>query len=221
MDDRNQIDETISEIGKLKVVPVVAINDSAHAEPLADALIAGGLPCAEITLRTDAGLAAIERLSKRSDFLVGAGTVHNAEQAERVAQAGAKFVVAPGFNPRTVSWCVDNHVLVLPGTSNPTDLEQALEFNLDIVKFFPAEAMGGVKTLKAFHGPYDSIRFMPTGGISTDNLLDYLRLPYVLACGGSWMVKSDMISAGRFDEITRLTALTIKLTSELASTANN
>ena len=125
--------------------------------------------------------------------------------------------MAPGFNPRTVSWCIDQSVPVFPGTSNPTDLEQALEFGLDAVKFFPAEAMGGVKTLKAFHGPYSSIRFMPTGGITIANLREYLSLPFVLACGGSWMVKSDLIAAGRFDEITRLTAETIKLIDELRS----
>ncbi len=207
----------VTQIEELRVVPVVAIENLDDADRLADALTEGGLPCAEITLRTDAGLAAIESLSKRSDFLVGAGTVHNSEQAARVVDAGAKFVVAPGFNPRTVSWCIDQSVPVFPGTSNPTDLEQALEFGLDAVKFFPAEAMGGVKTLKAFHGPYSSIRFMPTGGITIANLREYLSLPFVLACGGSWMVKSDLIAAGRFDEITRLTAETIKLIDELRS----
>ena len=125
--------------------------------------------------------------------LVGAGTVHSVDQAKSVADAGAKFVVSPGFNPKTVSWCIEDNTPIFPGISSPTDLEMALEYNLDIVKFFPAEAMGGVKTLKAFHGPYDSIRFMPTGGISPANLADYLSLPYVIACGGSWFgqIKSD------------------------------
>lgn len=204
------------QIEELKVVPVVAIENVDDANRLADALTEGGLPCAEITLRTDAGLAAIESLAKRSGFLVGAGTVHNADQAAKVVDMGAKFVVAPGFNSKTVSWCVDNNVPVLPGTSSPTDLEQALEFGLDVVKFFPAEAMGGVKTLKAFHGPYSSIRFMPTGGVSTSNLPDYLSLPYVIACGGSWMVKSDLIADGRFDEIKRLAADTVQLVKELS-----
>ena len=213
------MNEIMRRVEELKVVPVVAIESLDDAQRLADALTEGGMPCAEITLRTDAGLAAIEALSKRPDFLVGAGTVHNAQQAESVVDAGAKFVVAPGFNPKTVSWCVDKNVPVFPGTSNPTDLEQALEFGLGVVKFFPAEAMGGVKTLKAFHGPYSSIRFMPTGGISTSNLLDYLSLPYVIACGGSWMVKSDLIAEGRFDEITRLAAQTVQLVKELRSRA--
>lgn len=211
------MNDITQKIEKLKVMPVVAIENPDDANRLADALTEGGLPCAEITLRTAAGLTAIETLAKRSDFLVGAGTVHNADQAASVADAGAKFVVAPGFNPKTVAWCVDQNVPVFPGTSSPTDLEQALEFNLDVVKFFPAEAMGGVKTLKAFHGPYRSIRFMPTGGVSAANLLDYLNLPYVIACGGSWMVKSDLIADGRFDEITRLATETMQLVGEIKS----
>lgn len=205
------MNEIVKQVEDLKVVPVVAIESLDDAQRLADALTEGGIPCAEITLRTEAGLQAIKTLSKRSDFLVGAGTVHNADQAASVVDAGAKFVVAPGFNPKTVSWCVDNNVPMFPGTSNPTDLEQALEFGLDVVKFFPAEAMGGVKTLKAFHGPYRSIRFMPTGGVSAANVMDYLNLPYVIACGGSWMAKSNLIAEGRFDEITRLAAQTVQL----------
>lgn len=203
--------EITQQIEQLKVVPVVAIENVDDAGRLADALVEGGIPCAEITLRTDAGIKVIESLSNRSDFLVGAGTVHNADQAAAVVDAGGKFIVAPGFNPKTVSWCIDNQIPVFPGTSNPTDLEMALEFGLDIVKFFPAEAMGGVKTLKAFHGPYRSIRFMPTGGVSMANLPDYLSLPYVIACGGSWLVKSNLIAEGRFDEITRLAAETVQL----------
>jgi 2-dehydro-3-deoxyphosphogluconate aldolase/(4S)-4-hydroxy-2-oxoglutarate aldolase len=209
--------DVTKQIEDLKVVPVVAIDSVDDAERLADALTAGGIPCAEITLRTEAGMASIEALSKRSDFLVGAGTVNNAEQAAKVMDAGAKFIVAPGFNPRTVKWCVDNNAPIFPGTSSPTDLEQALEFGLDVVKFFPAEAMGGVKTLKAFHGPYRSIRFMPTGGVSMANLLDYLSLPYVIGCGGSWMAKGDLMAAGRFDEITRLAAETVAVVKDFKS----
>ena len=213
------MNDVVSQMEKFKVVPVVAIENTDGANRLADALIEGGLPCAEITLRTDAGLDVIETLSKRSDFLVGAGTVHNAEQAAHVVDAGAKFVVAPGFNPKTVLWCIDNSVPVFPGTSSPTDLEQALEFDLHVVKFFPAEAMGGVTTLKAFHGPYSSMRFMPTGGVSMSKLTDYLSLPFVLACGGSWMVKSNLIADGRFDEVTRLTTETMQLVSDVSSLA--
>ena len=213
------MNDVVRQIEALKVVPVVAIENPDDANRLADALVEGGLPCAEITLRTAAGLDVIETLSERPDFLVGAGTVHNPEQAKHVVDAGAKFVVAPGFNPKTVHWCLSNKIPVFPGTSTPTDLEQALEFGLDVVKFFPAEAIGGVKTLKAFHGPYGSIRFMPTGGVSKSNLLDYLKLPYVLACGGSWMVKSEMIAEERFDEIKRLTAETMRLVGETNSPA--
>ena len=207
--------EIVKQIEELKVVPVVAIQNLGDAERLADALTAGGIACAEITLRTEAGLPAIELLAKRSDFLVGAGTVHNADQAAAVVDAGAKFVVAPGFNPKTVAKCIDKNVPIFPGTSSPTDLEMALEFGLDIVKFFPAEAMGGVKTLKAFHGPYHTIRFMPTGGVSMANLKDYLSLPYVIGCGGSWMAKGDLIAAGRFDEITRLAKETVAMVKEI------
>ncbi|MDB2686722.1 bifunctional 4-hydroxy-2-oxoglutarate aldolase/2-dehydro-3-deoxy-phosphogluconate aldolase [Mariniblastus sp.] len=208
------MNDIVNQIEKLKVVPVIAIQDLNDAEHLADALTAGGIPCAEITLRTDAGLATIELLAKRSDFLVGAGTVHNADQAQAVIDAGAKFVVAPGFNPKTVSKCIEQQVPIFPGISSPTDLEQALEFGLDVVKFFPAEAMGGVKTLKALHGPYHTLRFMPTGGVSMANLKDYLSLPFVIGCGGSWMAKGDLIAAGRFDEITRLSAETMTMVKE-------
>ncbi len=206
--------DIVKQIEDLKVVPVVAIQNLDDAERLADALTEGGIPCAEITLRTEAGLPAIELLAKRSDFLVGAGTVHNADQAAAVIDAGAKFVVAPGFNPKTVAKCIDKNVPIFPGTSSPTDLEMAMEFGLEIVKFFPAEAMGGVKTLKAFHGPYHTIRFMPTGGVSMANLKDYLSLPYVIGCGGSWMAKGDLIAAGRFDEITRLAKETVAMVKE-------
>lgn len=205
------MNEVTKQIEQLRIVPVVAIESKDDANQLADALTAGGLPCAEITLRTEAGYEVIETLAKRSGFLVGAGTVHSAEQAQRVVDLGAKFVVAPGFNPKTVAWCVENELPVFPGTSSPTDLEMALEFNLDVVKFFPAEAMGGVRTLKAFHGPYSDFRFMPTGGISPNNVRDYLDLPYVIACGGSWMVKSDLIASGQFDEITQITKQTMEL----------
>ena len=211
--------EIVKQIEDLKVVPVVAIQNLDDAERLADALTAGGIACAEITLRTEAGLPAIELLAKRSGFLVGAGTVHNADQAAAVVDAGAKFVVAPGFNPKTVAKCIDKNVPIFPGTSSPTDLEMAMEFGLDIVKFFPAEAMGGVKTLKAFHGPYHTIRFMPTGGVSMANLRDYLSLPYVIGCGGSWMAKGDLIAAGRFDEITRLAKDTVALVKEIQAGA--
>lgn len=193
--------EMINQINALRIVPVVTIPNVDVAGRMADALCQGGLPCAEITLRTEAGLAAIQELSDRPAFLVGAGTVHNAEQAQQAVDAGADFIVAPGFNPKTVRWCLDNDVLVIPGISSPTDLEMALEFGLNVVKFFPAEALGGVPMLKALSGPYPGMKFMPTGGIRQDNLREYLDLPQVIACGGSWMVAEAYLAKGRFESI--------------------
>jgi 2-dehydro-3-deoxyphosphogluconate aldolase/(4S)-4-hydroxy-2-oxoglutarate aldolase len=203
--------EILRQIEALQIVPVVAIPSVELAIPLAEALEKGDLPCAEITLRTEAGLEAIRGLADRPNFMVGAGTVHSVAQAQSVADAGAKFVVTPGLNPKTVAWCLDNNVTIIPGVSSPTDLEMALEFGLGVVKFFPAEACGGIKMLKALSGPYGGVRFMPTGGISPDNLRDYLRLPSVIACGGSWMVKSDLIASTKFDEITKRTAAATSL----------
>ena len=201
-------------IESLRLIPVVAIESAETALPLADALCEGGLPCAEITLRTDAALAAIRALSDRADFLLGACTVHGVDQAKAVVDAGAKFVVTPGFNPRTVSWCLENRVPVYPGVATPTDLEMALEHGLEVVKFFPAETLGGVKTLKAFSGPYGDIRFIPTGGINAGNLRDYLSLPCVLACGGSWMVQPELLHGRNFAEISKLTTAAVRLVSE-------
>lgn len=199
----------IDRLQSLKLIPVVALEDADDAEPLADALCAGGLSVAEITLRTDSAIDVIRRLGARDDFLLGAGTVHSAEQAEEVVEAGAQFIVTPGFNPRTVTWCQQNNVPIFPGIATPTDLEMALEHNIEVVKFFPAETLGGVNALKAFSGPYGNVRFIPTGGISASNLSDYLALPSVLACGGSWMVKAD-----DWDQTTRLTAEALEMVNK-------
>ena len=196
----------IDRLQSLRLIPVVALDRAEDAEPLADSLSAGGLRCAEITLRTDAALDSIQALAGREDFLLGAGTVHSAEQAKAAVEAGAQFVVTPGFNPRTVMWCQENQVPVFPGIATPTDLELALEHGVETVKFFPAETLGGVNTLKAFSGPYRQIRFIPTGGIHAGNLADYLALPSVLACGGSWMVK-----VGDWVATKRLTAEAVEL----------
>lgn len=200
-----------AQLALIKVVPVIALDVADQAGPLADALVSGGLPCAEITLRTDDALDAIRALRGREDLLVGAGTVHSVAQARAAVEAGAKFIVTPGFNPRTVSWCVTNDVPVFPGCATPTDLEMALEHGLRVVKFFPAETLGGVKTLKAFSGPYGGIRFIPTGGIGPENLREYLKQPFVAACGGSWMVRPELLKAGNFDAIRRLTAEAVAL----------
>ena len=199
----------IDRLQALRLIPVVALERAADAEPLADALCAGGLPCAEVTLRTEAALDSLRALAGREELLLGAGTVHSAEQAAAAVDAGAQFVVTPGFNPRTVMWCQENQVPVFPGIATPTDLELALEHGVETVKFFPAETLGGVNTLKAFSGPYGQMRFIPTGGIHAGNLADYLALPSVLACGGSWMVK-----VGDWSETTRLTTVAMKLINQ-------
>lgn len=196
---------------QIKVVPVVAINDAADAEPLANALVDGGLPCAEITFRTDAALASIKTMARLGNIQVGAGTVLKIDQVKAAVDAGATFMVSPGFNPKVVQYCVENNIPIAPGITNPTDIEMALEFELEVLKFFPAEAFGGINTLKALSAPYGAVKFIPTGGISANNLLDYLKFPKVLACGGSWMVKSDLIADKKFDEICALTKEAVSL----------
>lgn len=205
------MNDILKRIGKLKIVPVVAIEDATDAKLLGEALVAGGLPCAEITFRTAAAEQAIRTIAKNEDILVGAGTVLTIEQVKTAVNAGAQFIVSPGFNPKVVDYCVNNNIPITPGISNPTDIEMALEFGLDVVKFFPAEAFGGLKTLKAISAPYGMLKFIPTGGINPENLPDYLAFPKVLACGGSWMVAKGLISAKRFDEITKITAEAVKI----------
>lgn len=196
----------IEEIGKIGIVPVIALDDAKDAKPLAEALCKGGLPCAEVTFRTDAAEESIRIIAKEfPDMLVGAGTVLTTEQADRAAAAGAKFIVSPGLNPKVVSHCLEKGIPVLPGTSNPSDVEAAIELGLEVVKFFPAEQAGGIKMIKAMSAPYTKMKFMPTGGVNADNLQSYLEFEKVVACGGSWMVKKDLVAEGRFDEIEALT----------------
>jgi len=200
------MNELLKTIGDLGIIPVVKIDDASDAVPLAQALLAGGLPLAEITFRTSAAEQAIKNIvEKVPEVLVGAGTVLTTEQVDTAIAAGAKFIVTPGFNPRVVQHCIDKGIWVTPGCSTPTDIEMALEFGLKVVKFFPAEASGGLNALKAMSAPYKAIKFVPTGGIDQKNLNDYLGFAPVLACGGSWMVKDDLIQSGSFKEITRLT----------------
>lgn len=187
------------------IVPVVKLDRVEDAVPLANALIAGGMRCIEVTFRTACAEEAIRAIAKQvPDMLVGAGTVLTPEQAQRAVDAGAKFVVSPGLNETTVQYCVEHSIPIFPGCSSPSDVEKALSFGLTYLKFFPAEACGGLKTIKAMCGPYTNVTFMPTGGINEDNLSSYLAYEKILACGGSWMVKDSLIQAGRFDEITRL-----------------
>jgi 2-dehydro-3-deoxyphosphogluconate aldolase/(4S)-4-hydroxy-2-oxoglutarate aldolase len=196
----------LQKAGQLGVIPVVKIENAARAVQLGKALLAGNLPVAEITFRTAAAEEAITRITgELPELLVGAGTVLKTEQVDKAVKAGAKFIVAPGFNPKVVDYCIQRGIPVTPGITSPTELEMALDRGLNVVKFFPAEACGGLSTLKAIAEPYDGVMFIPTGGINEKNLAQYLSFKRVLACGGSWMVKADMISAGRFDEITRLT----------------
>jgi 2-dehydro-3-deoxyphosphogluconate aldolase/(4S)-4-hydroxy-2-oxoglutarate aldolase len=203
--------ERFQDVLKLRIIPVVAIHDAENADPLADALLEGGLPCAEITFRTESAADAIKRIARNKEMLVGAGTVLKIEQAQQALDCGACFIVSPGFNPKVVQFCLEKGIPVTPGTSTPTDIERALDFGLDIVKFFPAEAFGGIKTLKAISAPYGMMRFVPTGGIGPNNILDYLKNPKVPACGGSWMVKSDLITGKNFTEIVRLTREAVEL----------
>lgn len=188
------------------VVPVVVLNDADDAISLADALIKGGLPCAEVTFRTDAAEESIRRICESfPDMLVGAGTVLTTKQVERAYKAGAKFIVSPGFDPEIIDYCISIGLPVLPGCITPSEIAQAVKRGLKVVKFFPAEQSGGVAMIKAMAAPYSMVKFMPTGGISTKNLADYLSCDKILCCGGSWMVKEDLIKSGSFDKITDMT----------------
>ena len=198
----NTVIEQLSRIG---IVPVIAIDDAEKAVPLAKALVAGGLPAAEVTFRTAAGEEAIRRIATEvPDMLVGAGTVLTTDQADRAIAAGAQFIVSPGFNPAVTRYVIDKGVPMMPGTATPGEMEQAMSMGLDVVKFFPAEQNGGVAKLKALAGPYTTLRWMPTGGVNTKNLMDYLSFDKIVACGGTWMVKKDLIEGERWDEITRI-----------------
>lgn len=197
------IERKIYETG---LIPVIKIEDPKVAVPLAKALIDGGLPAAEVTFRTACAAEAISAMAKAyPDMLIGAGTVLTPEQADQAIAAGASFIVSPGLNPRVVKHCQSKGVPIIPGCSSPTDIETALELGLTTVKFFPAEAAGGLPMLKAMAAPYGNVRFMPTGGIDTTNLLSYLKFNKIIACGGSFMVKDDLIKAGDFAAITALT----------------
>lgn len=194
------------------IVPVIAIKDANKAVPLAKALIEGGIPCAEVTFRTAAAEDAIRNITEAfPDMLVGAGTVLTTEQVDRAIGAGAKFIVSPGLNPKVVKYCVDKGVTVIPGCSNPSDIEAAMELGLSVVKFFPAEAAGGLKMMKAMSAPYGNIKFMPTGGINEKNLNDYLAFDKVIACGGSFMVTADLIDNDQFDKIREMSAEAVAL----------
>ena len=199
--------DVVERIRKAGVVPVIKLQRPEDARPLGKALLEGGLPVAEVTFRTDAAAGAIRLL--REEFpglLVGAGTVLTPAQADAAIAAGAAFAVTPGFNPRVVDHCLSRRLPIVPGVNSPSQVEQGLERELSLLKFFPAEASGGVKMLKALHGPYAEVAFLPTGGVEPGNLASYLALPYVAAVGGSWMVKEELLAAGKYSEVAALCA---------------
>ncbi len=196
----------VDKIYGIGIVPVIAINDADKAVPLAKALVAGGLPVAEVTFRTEAAEQAIKNIVKEvPEMLVGAGTVLTKDQVDRAKAAGCQFMVSPGFNPEITKYALDNSVEFMPGTATPGEMEQAMSMGLEVVKFFPAEQNGGLAKLKAVAGPYKNLRWMPTGGVNAKNLTDYLAFDKIVACGGTWMVPANLIDEGNWEEITRLT----------------
>lgn len=200
------MDEVLEKIGQIGIVPVVKLEREEDAHPLAEALCKGGLPCAEVTFRTKAAPMAIRRMREHFPHMcLGAGTVLNLEQAEEAAEAGAEFMVSPGFRPELVHYCLEKKIPVVPGVSIPSEIEQAIALGLEVVKFFPAEQSGGLAKIKAMAAPYGKMLFMPTGGIHEGNLKEYLDFPRVLACGGSWMVPGELVAGHEWEKIEKLT----------------
>lgn len=207
--------DMMKQIEKMGIVPVVVIEDAKQALPLAEALCAGGLPCAEVTFRTAAARDAIREMKKKENMLVGAGTVLTTDQVDEAVDAGAEFIVSPGFNRKVVRHCREKGIPVIPGVCTPTEVEMALEEGLEVVKFFPAEAAGGIAMIKAMSAPYGSVRFMPTGGITMENLADYLSCNKVIACGGSFMVNKKLIAENQFEKIEELTREAVALCKKI------
>ncbi|MCJ7650544.1 MAG: bifunctional 4-hydroxy-2-oxoglutarate aldolase/2-dehydro-3-deoxy-phosphogluconate aldolase [Candidatus Lokiarchaeota archaeon] len=204
--------DVIKQIEKLKIIPVAVIENTDNALPLAKALIDAGLPVVEITFRTDAAAESISIIKKEyPEMLVGAGTVLKIEQVKAAVEAGSQFIVTPGFNPTIVDYCIKNNIIIVPGLNAPSFIEWGLERGLDFFKFFPADFSGGPKMLKLLSGPYPNVRFMPTGGVNDKTLTEYLKLDNVIACGGSWIVKKNLISSGNFEEIKNLTKRALSL----------
>mgnify|MGYP002579884108 CR=1 FL=1 len=215
MKEMSYIADKFEELG---VVPVVVLENTKDALPLAKALMEGGLPCAEVTFRTEAAQESIRLMAQEyPDMLVGAGTVLTTKQVDEAIEAGAKFIVSPGFDPEIVDYCLENNIPVLPGCITPSEVAQAVKRGLKVVKFFPAEQAGGIAMIKAMAAPYTMVKFMPTGGINTKNLADYLSCDKILCCGGSWMVKGDMIRNGEFDQIQVMVKEAKELADEIRS----
>lgn len=210
-----EIADRIHEYG---VVPVVVINDAKDAGMLADVLCEEGLPCAEVTFRTEAAKDAIRIMAdEHPEMLVGAGTVLTVEQVEQAVAAGARFIVSPGFDPEIVDYCITKNIAVFPGCVTPSEAAQAVKRGMKVVKFFPAQQFGGVSTVKALAAPYTKLKFMPTGGVNKENLESYLSCDKVIACGGSWMVKSELIENGEFDKIRQMTRQTVEMVKAIRS----
>ncbi len=210
------MNQILDRIKKTGIIPVVVIDDKKDAAPLADALCKGGLPCAEVTFRTEAAADAI-RLMKNThpEMLVGAGTVLTIHQVDEAIAAGAEFIVSPGFDTVIVDYCMEKDVVVLPGCISPSEAAIAVRKGLSVIKFFPAEQAGGLPFIKAIAAPYTTLSFMPTGGINPENVKEYLKYDRIFACGGSWMVKGKLISEGRFDEIQKLTEEAAAIVKEI------
>ena len=197
--------EMMKQLQKIGIVPVVVLENAEDALPLGECLMKGGLPCAEVTFRTAAAEESIRQISKAfPDMIVGAGTVLTTEQADRAIDAGSKFVVSPGFNPKVTEYVLKKGVPMTPGVCTPTEIEAAMSLGLDVLKFFPAEPSGGLKMIKAVAAAYVNLQFMPTGGINADNVRDYLKYDRIVACGGSWMVSGSLVKEGKFDDILKL-----------------
>lgn len=203
--------ELLERIGAARLMPVVVLDDAAQAAPLAEALVAGGLPVAEVTFRTAAAVESIKAMSARGDMLLGAGTVLTPDQVDAAVDAGASYIVSPGFSPAVVRRCFERGVLPLPGAVTATEIQAALAEGLEAVKFFPAETSGGAPAIKALSGPFGGLKVVPTGGIGPKNVAEYTAISSVLAIGGSWMVPRDAVAAGDFDRITTLTAEAVAL----------
>lgn len=206
-------------ISSHRLLPVIEIQDAAQAEPLSEALITGGLPVAEVTFRSKAAPEAIKRMSKNPAICVGAGTIINVEQAKLAIDSGAKYIVSPGTYPKVIAFAKEQGIPIFPGIATPTDIGTALELGIEILKFFPAEAYGGLNTLKALSGPFPQVRFVPTGGISEKNLANYLAHPKVLACGGSWMVEKKLLVEGKWDEVRTRVAAAVELVKKSSAPA--
>lgn len=207
--------EFIKKLEELKIVPVIKINDAKNAYALGKALVEGGLPVAEVTFRTDAAEESIREMKKIDGLIVGAGTITSVKMAEIAVAAGAEFLVTAGFSRPVTEYAVANNIPLFPGACTPTEVLSIMEYDLPVAKFFPAEQYGGLTTIKALAGPFPNMKFMPTGGVSTKNVREYLSHPNIIACGGSWMVKEDLIDGGHFDQVTSLVREAVELVKDL------